>query len=222
MSHKLRSQKEEEGGVEQVIERMVKGMRNEMNTVLWRIERSRDVSPEALKNMFKNGLDSMVGAVEKVIHGGSDRIAKERKEKEQKEEDKKWRIGRENEMKEERRRKDEERVRRLEEKLERVVRENEERWKEREERLRVMEDMMEREVVRKAGEERRSKEQTRSLAEATVESEVRNVKERIVALEDRVKEGVWSPGKKDREVHVRIDELEKDIAKDKAERQEFE
>jgi hypothetical protein len=101
MSSKLRSQKEEEGGVEQVIERMVKGMRNEMNTVLWRIERSRDVSPEALKNMFKNGLDSMVGAVEKVMHGVSDGIAKERKEKEQKEEDKKWRLGRENELKEE-------------------------------------------------------------------------------------------------------------------------
>jgi hypothetical protein len=106
--------------------------------------------------------------------------------------------------------------------LERVVRENEERWKEREERVRVMEDRMEREVVRKAGEERRSKEQTRSMDEAIVESEVRNVKERIAALEDRVREGVWLPGKKDREVHVRIDELEKDIAKDKAERQEFE
>jgi hypothetical protein len=49
VSRKLRSQTEEEGGVEQVIERMVKGMRNEMNTVLWRIERSIDVSPEPLK-----------------------------------------------------------------------------------------------------------------------------------------------------------------------------
>jgi hypothetical protein len=49
------------------------------------------------------------------------------------------------------------------------------------------------------------------------ESEVSNVKERIAALEDRVREGERSPGKKDREAHVRIDELEKDIAKDKAE-----
>jgi hypothetical protein len=60
MSRRLRSQKEEESGVEQVLERMVKGMRNEMNTVLWKIERSRDVSPEALKNMVRNGLDAMV------------------------------------------------------------------------------------------------------------------------------------------------------------------
>jgi hypothetical protein len=46
MSCKLRPRKEEEDEVERVFERMVKGMRNEMNTVLWRIERSRDMSPE--------------------------------------------------------------------------------------------------------------------------------------------------------------------------------
>ena len=70
MSRRLRSQKEE--GVEQVLERMVKGMRNEMNTVLWKIERSRDMSPEALKNMVKNGLDAMVEAVEKAMYGVCD------------------------------------------------------------------------------------------------------------------------------------------------------
>jgi hypothetical protein len=85
-----------------------------------------------------------------------------------------------------------------------------------------MEDRVERETVRKAGEERRSKERTRNMEEEIVESEVRNVKERIAALEVRVREGESSPGKKDREVHVRIDKLEKEIAKDKAKRQEFE
>ncbi len=54
MSRRLRSQKEDESGVEQVLERVVKGMRNEMNTVIWKIERSRDVSPEAVKNMVRN------------------------------------------------------------------------------------------------------------------------------------------------------------------------
>jgi hypothetical protein len=127
MSRRLRSQKEEENGVEHVLDRMVKGMRNEMNTVLWKIERSRDVSPEALKYMVKNGLETMVGAVEKAMYGVSDGLAKERKEREQREEDKKWRLERDNEIKEERRRREEERVRKLEEKLERVVRENEER-----------------------------------------------------------------------------------------------
>jgi hypothetical protein len=113
MSRKLRSRKEEEDGVEQVFDRMVKGMRNEINTVIWRIERSRDVSPEALRNMVKNGLDAMVGAVEKAMNGISDGLAKERKEQEQKEEDNKWRLVRENETREERRRKQEERVRKL-------------------------------------------------------------------------------------------------------------
>jgi hypothetical protein len=61
MSRRPRLQKEEVNGVEQVLERMVKGMRNEKNTVLWKIECSRDVSPEALKNMVKNSLDAMVG-----------------------------------------------------------------------------------------------------------------------------------------------------------------
>jgi hypothetical protein len=51
-----------------------------MNTVLWKIERSRDVSPDALKNMVKNSLDAMVGAVEKAMYGVSDGLAKERKE----------------------------------------------------------------------------------------------------------------------------------------------
>jgi hypothetical protein len=61
---------------------MVKGMRNEMNTVLWKTERSRDMSPEALKNMIKNGLESMVCAWEKIMNGVSDVMAKERKERE--------------------------------------------------------------------------------------------------------------------------------------------
>ncbi len=222
MSRRLRSQNEEEGGLEQVVERMVKGMRNEMSTVMWRIERSRDMSPEALKNMIKNGMDAMMGAVEKVMYGISDGLAKERKEKEQKEEDRKWRTMKENDMKEEKRRKEEERVRRLEEKLEKLVRETEDRWKEREERVRVMEDKMERELVKKVGEERRSKEWTRNIEVETVESELRNVKERVSSLEDKVKEGVGSPGKKDSEVQVRIGELEKEIARNKAERQEFE
>jgi hypothetical protein len=124
MSRRLRSQSEEENGVEHVLERMVKGMRNEMNTVIWKIERSRDVSPEAVKNMVRNGLESMVGAVEKVMYGVSDRLAKERKEKEQREDDGKWRTVRDNELREERRKKEEEKVRRLER-----------RWKECRERM---------------------------------------------------------------------------------------
>jgi hypothetical protein len=63
----LRSAKEDEVGMGHIFERMVNGMRNEMNTVLWKIERSRDISPEALNIMIKNGLESMVSAVELVM-----------------------------------------------------------------------------------------------------------------------------------------------------------
>jgi hypothetical protein len=162
MSRKLRSRKEGEDGLEQVFDRMMKGMRNEMNTVMWKIERSRNVSPEALKNMVKNGLEAMVRAVEKAMYGVRVGLANERKEQEQKEEDKKWRLTRENETREERRKKEEEKVRKLEEKLTRVVRENEERWKERDERMRAVEDRIEREASRQVGEDRRSKEWSRT------------------------------------------------------------
>jgi hypothetical protein len=222
MSRRLRSQKEGETEVEQVFERMVRGMRNEMNTVIWKIERSRDVSPAALKNMVKNGLDAIVGAVEKAMYGVSDGLAKERKEREQREEDKNWRTVRDNERKEDWRRKEEEKVRKLEEELERVVKENEDRWRESEERMRVMEDRMEREAARRAGKERRSKEQLRDKAEEAWEGEIKNTKERITALEDRIREGEKLPGKEDRKVYERIEELQKDIAKDRAQRKEFE
>jgi hypothetical protein len=53
------------------------------STVLWRIERSRDVLQEAMKNMLKNSLEAMVGAVDKVINGVRDGMAKEWKEKKQ-------------------------------------------------------------------------------------------------------------------------------------------
>ncbi len=49
-------------------------------------------------------------------------------------------------------------------------------------------------------------------------SQIQNTKERIAVLEDRIREGEKSPGKKDREAHARIDQIEKDIAKDRAER----
>jgi hypothetical protein len=113
-------------------------------------------------------------------------------------------------------------VRKLEEKLERVMRENEERWKERDERMKVVENRLENEESRKGREERRSTDQSRNLEKEGLESEMNNVKERVLALEDSIREGEKPPGKKDREAYVRIDEIEKGMVKDRAERQEFE
>ncbi len=113
-------------------------------------------------------------------------------------------------------------MRKLEEKLERVVRENEDRWKERDERMKVVEERLEREANRKAEEERRSKDWSRNREEETEKNANKDMKERISAIEDKIRDGEKSPGKKDKEAHVRIDKLEKDIAKDKAERQKYE
>jgi hypothetical protein len=83
MTRRWRSSKDEKESKEKdfelnyVFERMVKGMRNEMSTVLWKIGRSRDLSPEVFKCMLKNGLESMVGEVEKVLNGVSDGMAEE-------------------------------------------------------------------------------------------------------------------------------------------------
>jgi hypothetical protein len=97
----------EECVIERVVEKAVNGMRNEMSTVLWRIERSRDGSPEALRKLFKNGLEAMVGAVEKVMYGVSDGLSKEWKDKKKEEEDMRARSEVENKEREERNRKEE-------------------------------------------------------------------------------------------------------------------
>jgi hypothetical protein len=60
------------------------------------------------------------------------------------------------------------------------------------------------------------------MEEEIWESEITHTKERITALEEKIREGEKSPGQKDREAHARIDKIEKDIVKDRAERKEFE
>ncbi len=107
----------------------MKGMRIEMSTALWKIERRRDNSPEALKMLFRNGLVAMVAAVEKAMFGISGSLTKDWKEREQVGEAKKARSDREYREREERNRKEEERIKNLENRLEREVMEMEERWR---------------------------------------------------------------------------------------------
>jgi hypothetical protein len=135
----------EEGGIGKVFERVAEGMRNEMSTVLWRNERSRDGSPEALKKLIKTGLEAMVGAVEKALHGVSDGLTKERKEKVQDKEAGKDRNDVEKREGGERKSNEDERWRKIEDRLERKLRESEGKWKDSEERLKKMEEKLERE-----------------------------------------------------------------------------
>ncbi len=87
MSRKLRTREVEDCEIERVFKKAVNGMRNEMSTVLWRIERSRDGSPEAVRKLLKKGLEAVVGAVEKVMYGVSDGLAKEWRDKKRDEEE---------------------------------------------------------------------------------------------------------------------------------------
>ncbi len=103
-----------------------------------------------------------------------------------------------------------------------MVRENEERWKERDERMRVMEERKEKEEAEETGEIRRSKEVTRNMEEGMWESDITITKERMAALEERLKEGGVSLETKGREAHARFDEIEKDLAMERKERKEFE
>ncbi len=107
MSRKLRTRQMEECEIERVVKKAVNGMRNEMSTVLWRIERSRDGSPEAFRKLLKNGLEAMVGVVEKVMYGVSNGLAKDWKDKKREEEERRERSDMENKEREERNRKEE-------------------------------------------------------------------------------------------------------------------
>jgi hypothetical protein len=75
MASRIKTMKEGEFELGCVFERIV------MNIVLWKIERSRDMSPEAFRNMNQNGLESPVGAVEKIMNGVSNGMAKESKKR---------------------------------------------------------------------------------------------------------------------------------------------
>jgi hypothetical protein len=169
----------EESGIERVIEKAVNGMRNEMSTVLWRIERSRDGSPEALRKMLKNGLEAMVGAVEKVMYGVSDGLAKEWKDKKRDEEEMIVRSDMENKEREDRYRKEEIRLRNLEKRMDRESKENEEMWKEKEGRIRSMVERLEREVSRMS-------EQGRSDGGGGIRKDVNDkLDDRIRAIEEK-------------------------------------
>jgi hypothetical protein len=70
-----------------VFERTVKGMRDEVCTVLWELERNRDVSSEALRCLMRNGWsngESMSGVSDGMAREGKERERKRKKEKERK------------------------------------------------------------------------------------------------------------------------------------------
>ena len=199
MARRLRSSKEDEFELGNVFERMVKGMRNEMNTVLWKIERSRDMSPEALKNLIRTGLESMVGAVEKVMNGVSDGMAKERKDREREEAQK------------------EERARKMEEKIDRELREGEGKRKKSEDRLKTLEaDTTELEKeLKERGErmDRKGKETVKVIA---------RLEEGGKKMEERLREEMEKMEKEDSKLQERLKGIEQTLIKERKHREELE
>ncbi len=199
MAYRLRSMKEDEFDLGQVFDRMVKGMRNEMNTVLWKIERSRDMSPEALKIMIRNGLESMVGAVEKVMSGVSDGIVKERKEREREDMQK------------------EERVRKLEERIDKELRDRAGNVKESEDRLKILDS--DRKILENGVKELAEKmdKERKVTEEETIQLKVSDgeLKESIVE-EKKVRES------EDRKLLERNKGIEASLAKERKYREELE
>jgi hypothetical protein len=158
----------------------------------------------------------MVGAVEKVMHGVSDGLVKEWKDKKRDEEEVRARSEMEKKEREERNRKEEIRLRKLEKRIDTESRENEDRWKEKEARVKSLVERMEREVGKVTGE-------VRSNGGGDSMKEVNgNLEDRIRVLEEKLKDGGSEVKKGDREVQVRIDKLELELKKDRVEREDTE
>jgi small-conductance mechanosensitive channel len=175
---------------------MIKGLRNEMNTVLWKMERSRDMSPEALKNMMKNGLEAMVGAVEKVMNGVSDGLAKERKGREQEEMQR------------------EERVKKMEERMVRETRADEGKEKKCDERLTTLEANsldVEKEVREMAGRMNKDRKET--------EKETARLTENIETLEEILLEERKVREDENRKIKDRIKGMEEELRKERKNRE---
>jgi hypothetical protein len=141
--------------LEEGLRKGVRDMRDEMNVLLWKIERSRDISQEGMKGIVRKGFEAMAGAVEKVIYGVGERMVEEQRRRD--------RADRELE----------ERMQWLEDKNfnEGKVREREDRG--REERLQILEQRLE------------DYEKEKQMREAALDGALANLKERVGSGGDR-------------------------------------
>jgi hypothetical protein len=65
--------------LEEGLRKGVRDMRDEMNMLIWKIERSRDISQEGMKGIVKKGFEAMAGAMERVMNGIGERMVEEKK-----------------------------------------------------------------------------------------------------------------------------------------------
>jgi len=79
MEGRLRSSKTNEFEIGDAFEKVIKGLRHEISTVIGKIERNKELTLEAMKGLLKGSLEAMVGSVECMINGISDEMLQERK-----------------------------------------------------------------------------------------------------------------------------------------------
>jgi hypothetical protein len=177
MAGRLRSTRVADKECELIMQKTVTDMREEVKEVLWKIERSKDLSPAGLKGIVRKGMEDMSVAVEKAITSVSERITAERKRTEQ----------RENEYLE--------RIAGLEELERKEKRKREFQLKDKEERLRKLETAMEKVQQDRKEDRERVEDMMNRLAEKGKEWEVEEkeererVQERLKSLEEEVRLG---------------------------------
>ena len=81
MAGRLRSSRMSDNVLEEGLKKSVRDMRDEMNMLVWKIERSRDLSQEGMKSIVRKGFETMAGSMERVLNGMGERIAEEKKRK---------------------------------------------------------------------------------------------------------------------------------------------
>jgi hypothetical protein len=125
MAGRLRSSRMNDNVLEEGLKRGIVEMGDEMKGVLWKIERSRDISQEGLKSTVLKGFESMSRVMENAMKRIGEKLVEEGRRQD--------RVDREIE----------ERVCRLEERMTKKERERKSEERRREERIQEMERTLE-------------------------------------------------------------------------------
>jgi hypothetical protein len=194
--------------LEEGLRKGVRDMRDEMNVLLWKIERSRDISQEGMKVIVRKGFEAMAGAMEKVMNGVGERMVEEKGRRDRAD------------------RALEERMQWLEE---RNISEGKARGREdrgREERMRILEQRLEDQEKERQVRETAIYEALANLKERTGRGEDRtgdewkDMAERIQALELLVKGKEGDGKEKEEQVSERVRKIEERDKAGEAERKE--
>jgi len=158
MAGRLRSSRMNENLLEEGLKRGMVDMRDEMSVLLWKIERSRDISQEGLKSTVLKGFVAISRAMENAVERVGERLVEEARRRDRGDREIEERVCRLEERMGDKEREQKSEVRRKEERIqamERTLEEGKIGVDKREERLQMLEQQLnkEEEGVRKVSEE---------------------------------------------------------------------